>query len=64
MGNVKAIEATIVFDDGEKARVSLGPDNDQAWGNSREVLGRTVAVREAITRAMHEDELYVREEGS
>ena len=50
---IARIDATIYYDDGEQAMISLGHETDSAWGNDIDILWRTVPARKAMGRALH-----------
>lgn len=57
--NLTRIDATLTFGDGETVQILLALDADSAWGNTEEILWRSVPVREAIVRALIDEELLV-----
>jgi hypothetical protein len=58
------LEATLTFTDGETVQILVADEIDSAWGNTTRVLGRSVAIREAIVDALREHELLAPDEFS
>lgn len=55
---IARIDATIYYDDGEQAMISLGHETDSAWGNEIDILWRTVPARKAMGRALHAEHMF------
>jgi hypothetical protein len=56
---ISHIEMTITLEDGQIVQGFLGPDSDSRWGNDIDHLGAAVAPMEAMSAALHDDDLWV-----